>query len=276
MKAVAFIPALLLPLVAGAETPVDPWSLVPQAPTVCYTTQDQFSDNIAEALETLDEMRSTQGATNDAISHQVSDMANADPMQVAQHMQAYMMEHPQDAAKMMQNLQTMGQTYTSSVVEDQESEQHRQEALDGLIVDYKSADAAISDALEKRMAALPTVETEAGTALADEAALQFPDISRQGNAAYDSLCAKWWKDGPFAEWLAEYRDYLTERVARQMDVAEQSRLQWEIQGIDTSDFRPTADMDAARDYSKRQQQIYDLRRATPLNLHFSPGGFAYY
>lgn len=278
MKAYALLFTLCTALPAGATTVDDPWILVPPLPGSCYREQDEFLDNVAAGLATLDEEISAQTAMNDEIGSQVGDMAEADPFEMAQRMQQYMLDNPEQGMKMMEGLYATGQTISEDVSEDVESEQERGAALDGLIADYRSAYAAMRAPIDARLAALPTEIVGEGTESWTEAAIaQLPSISQQANTAYEQLCAQWWQPGPFPAWLTEYHSYLVEeRVPREQGLAEQTRQQWDIQGIDTENFQSTAAMDAARNYMKRLQQIYAERQARPSSFHVEPGGYAEY
>jgi hypothetical protein len=271
MKTYAFGLVFLLSVPVGADTIDAPWAVVPALPGACYTEQDHLSETAAAALETLDEDISAQNAINDEISGQVGDMANADPFAMAQRMQDYMMNNPEAATQMLEGLQTTGQTSADLLAGESEWEIERGGELDDLITRYRAAFAEMRAPIDSQIAALPTEPTEAGAVFTDEAIAQLPAINRQASAAYERLCAEWWQPGPFATWLKEYRRYLTdERAPRERDLSDKSKQQFDIQGVDTSGYRSTAEMDAARDYLQKMQRIYAERLQKPTDIHVIP------
>jgi hypothetical protein len=130
--------------------------------------------------------------------------------------------------------------------------------------------------IDAKIAALPTEQSEGGDYLTDEAIAQMPAIMQEANTEYERLCVEWWQPGPFAAWLMEYRSYLTdERVPAEQDLFEQTKQQWEIQGVDTSEARSTAAMDAAHDYLQRLEKIYAERKRGPASFKIVPGSVEY-
>lgn len=276
MKSYAFIPALLLSLPAGAEPIDDPWSLVPPAPTACYDEQDNFLAKVGAALATLDEEISTQMAMNDDIKAGLGDTSTgeADPFAMAQRMQDYMMNNPEAATRMMQDLSATGQTFSEDLSQQIEREQELTGALDAQITGYRNAFAEMRAPIDATIKALPTeVVGEGFVVFTDEAIAQLPAINRQSSAAYEELCARWWKRGPLAAPLAEFRTFLIEeKVAGAEHQFDQTRQQLDIQGIDTSEYRSTAAMDAAADYLRQLQRIYVQRLEKPSDIHVNPEG----
>lgn len=272
MKAYAMALTLCVALSAGATAPDDPWALVPALPSGCYRQQDDFLENVAAGLESLDQEIRAQEAINDELGSQMGDMAEQDPFALAQRMQQYMMDNPEEGMKMMEGLYATGQTLGDEVSEDNASEVARGAALDDLITNYRAAYVEMRAPIDARWEALPTYRTEAGPALTEEAYEQLPSIARQANAAYEELCAEWWQPGPFPAWLEEFHSYLTEeRVPRNQNLEEQGRQQWEIHGVDTSNFHPVANMNAARAYLQTLKQIYVERKARPSSFHRTAG-----
>ena len=271
MKSKVFAIALCVALPAGATPPTDPWALVPALPSGCYEEQDGYLAKVDTAIAMFDQEIDAQRAINDEIGGQVASAASADPYAMMDRMQDYLMNNPEEATKMMEDLYATGQTIGDELVEDIEREQELTAPLDGLSARYRTAYAEHRAPIEAMVAALPTEEGEAGAYFTDEAIAQLPAINRQANAAYERLCAQWWQNGPFVAPLTEFRAFLAnDRAPRQDKVFAQGKQQWDIQGIDTSEARSLAAMEAARDYLKQVQRVYGLRVQNRTDLHIRP------
>lgn len=67
---------------------------------------------------------------------------------------------------------------------------------------------------------------------------------------------------------------IEERVPREQDLDAQSVQQWNIHGVDTSNYHSTAAMRAARAYPDVIGQIYILRLERPSHFHETPDGYS--
>jgi hypothetical protein len=274
MKNYAVIFALLFACPAGAEFIEDPWSIVPAVPTTCYREQDNFATEVEAAIATLRESSTTQAALSKGISDQLGAAADVDPFALAQRMQEYMMTNPEEGMKMLQSMQTMGQSIGADISQENERRVELTTALDDLRSQYRNEYAAMRAPIDARLDAMLT-KIEGHEAYYDEAATKLlPEYNRQASAAYEQLCGKWWQGRRFAAPLEEYRSFLVDEYTPRLDeTSEQTRQQLDIQGIDTSEYRSTASMDAAIEYLEKLQQIYAERLEKPSNRHVVPGGF---
>jgi cell fate (sporulation/competence/biofilm development) regulator YlbF (YheA/YmcA/DUF963 family) len=267
MKLYFFGLTLLAPLLAIADPIDDPWSLVPSAPTGCYSKLDNFDNESAAALARLDETSSTQVALNKEIWDQLGDSAQVDPFELAARMQEYMMTNPSEGMKMLEAMQTTGQNIGADMSMDNERSTELTVAIDELISRYHEEYAqtrAPIDALVEKI--------WDGDASVDDVSTRLPGMSQQANGAYESLCARWWKSGPFDTALSELRTYqIDDSVPRSLEQFEQTRQQLDIQGIDTSEYRSTAAVDAAREYVRQLQRIYALRQPRASNFLIQGG-----
>jgi hypothetical protein len=258
---------LLLASFAAAELPADPWALVPAPPTSCYQSQDSFAGSINDVVDGLQQAIDEQEAANQNLTGQISSAAEQDPFALARNFQQFAAKDPQAAIAMMQKLQASSATIQASVQKDAAEDPQRQAALDKLIADYRTASQAVYSTMQAKVQKLPTVKGEGGDAIAPAAVGQLRAIGQETNAAYEQLCAKWFRQGPFKPWLDEYRGHLTsERTPRDDDIVEQQKQQLAVQGIDTAEFRSTGAATAARDYAKALAKIYRERPEQPLDV----------
>ncbi len=256
--------ALLLSLTSAAAVD-DPWSLVPSLPDACYDNQDQLAGRITVGIATLDEEIIAQNERNNEISGQFNDMAEADPFEMAQRMQQYLLDNPEESMAMMEKLYATGQTVYEDTTARYEREQELTTVLENIIVRYRAAFADMRAPFDAQYAALPTEDKGVHYGLTSEGIAQLPVISQQAGIAYEQFCAKWWKSGPFAAPLSELRKFLSdEKVPREEELFEQGRQQLDIQGVDTGEYRATASMEAARSYLQQLQRVYAERLEAPI------------
>jgi hypothetical protein len=269
MKVLAIGLGLIVSLDAGAQAIDNPWSLVPALPSACYGEQDDFSELVDEGFTTVTVATDSQRVLNEEANAQLGDIADADPFAMAQRMQEYMMQNPEAAMKMMEDLYATGQTISDDIIAEGERERQLISVLDDLIARYNDEFAAMLAPIAALVAALPThVVGEGFDAYTAEAIAQLPAINRQASAAYEKLCAGWWKSTPFKAPLAEYRAFLTdEKIPHELEMFAQAKQQLDIQGVDTAAYQPIGAMDATRDYLKQLQRIFVLRVEQPTDLH---------
>ena len=260
----------LLATTVSADAPEDPWASLPATPASCYSGEDGFADSIGASIGRLDEEIAAQQAVNTAIKDQAfssGDDGETDMMAMAARMQQYMMDDPEKAMQMMQNL-----TSESNSEETQASLEREMElapVLDENLDAYDAAYEGMYASSNAKFAGLPTIEGEAGSSFAPEALGDLRRISREANAEYEALCAKWFHSGPMLAWLEEYRGFLTEdRVPRQEHLDDLTRQQFEFQRVDVTNYRSTAAMAAARDYAKALGRIFAKRQEQPFDFAY--------
>jgi len=248
----------------------DPWALLPAPPTGCYSGQDHFADSLAASMEQIEQEIVAQETANGEVKDQAfttGEGGETDMMAMAQRMQQYMLDDPEKAMQMMQNLQAASATGTDDTLALLEREQEFAPALDKHLADYDAAYRSLYDSFDAKFAGLPTGEGEAGTFFLPEARGDLIRISGEANAEYKALCAKWFQSGPLVGWLEEYRGYLVDdRVPMEEERDNLVREQYEFQRVDVSNYHSTAAMEAARDYGKYLGRIFARRQEKPFDF----------
>jgi len=271
-KANLFVGSFIALLASAAQTdsPDDPWASLPPMPGGCYSGQDGFAVSLETSLEQLDQQIDAQEAANSEIKDQAfaaGEGGETDMMAMAQRMQQYMLDDPEKAMQMMQNLQAASTTGTDDTLASIEREKEFAPALDKHLADYEAAFRSMYDSFDAKFAGLPTGEGEAGTFYLPEARGDLRRISGEANAEYKALCAKWFQSGPLLGWLEEYRGYLMDdRVPMHEERDNLVREQYEFQRVDVSNYHSTAVMEAARDYGKYLGRIFAKRQEKPFDF----------
>jgi len=271
-KAILFAGSIitLLATAAIADSPDDPWASLPQMPGSCFSGQDNFAASLETSLEQLEQQIVSQDAVNAEIKDQAfstGEEGETDMMALAQRMQQYMLDDPDKAMQMMQNLQVASQTGTDDTLASLEREQEFAPALDKQLAAYDAAYQSMYDSFRSKFEGLPTGEGEGGTFYLPEARGDLRRISGEANAEYKALCAKWFQSGPLLGWLEEYRGYLVDdRIPRQEQSDDLMREQYEFQRVDVTSFHSTAAMKAARDYGRKLERIFGKRREQPFDF----------
>ena len=85
----------------------DAWAKVPPMPTGCYLEPENFPEKFRAAQESITADRDRQKKLNDELSEKVKQL---DPMEQANRMQEFMMAHPEEAMKLMQQNAALGET----------------------------------------------------------------------------------------------------------------------------------------------------------------------
>jgi len=260
----------LIATIAASASPDDPWADVPAPPSGCYEGEDHFEDTVNASMARLGQEIDAQDAVNDELNHQIfvtGEDDETDPMALAAKMQQLMMDDPEKAMQMMQNLQSASGAYQEQAPGNFEKEQELAAELDQNLAAYDAAYKEMYNALDAKFVGLPTVMTEAGEMYAPEAAGDLRRISGEANAEYARLCKAWFQAGPFPDWLAKYRLYLVEeRVPLEETLSEQTRSQLEFQQIDLTNYHATAAMKAAHDYGLSLGKIYGKRQQQPFDF----------
>ncbi len=124
--------------VVMAATPAapDPWTKVPKPPSTCYTSQDKYNEEIDAAIEVMNKEISRQNEINNQVKAQLD---NLDPMEKQTRMQNYLMQNPQEAAKIMQAAQEQGAAAEADINKDSGDEQQLQAELKEIQSRYDAA-----------------------------------------------------------------------------------------------------------------------------------------
>ena len=264
----AFSAGLLGPTTAATAAEPDPWTKVPAFPTKAYQS-DGFADELAAAHEALVRDIDRQTKTNDALAAKVKEL---DPMEVASRQQQYMMDHPEEAMKLMQRNQQLGQTYSSAEVASYDE-------LKPLMAELDEIDARCKAALERALAPVNAkyadldkraqkdiIVAEAGDFYAPWAVKEFNGLRGEENAAYESFSKTWWgPSGAYQGWLSRYREHLAKLVP-QREEAENIGAGFMVQIVGTPDaaFKPTGGLSAVKEYMEEIDKIFARRRYEPL------------
>lgn len=259
----------------GAVAPValaaepDVWARVPALPTGCYQS-DGFGAKISAAHETL----KSDVTRQEAINKQLQDQAQTiDPMELASRQQQYMMDHPQEAMKMMQRTQSLGTQEANDVrVKLLNEQKNLQQELDGIDTRYKAALDARFAPINAKFKELDAraqkdfVKTEAGSYYAAWAVKEWNALNAQLNTAYESVCAEWWAgSGPFRGWLKRYRENLEQQIPqREEGDALGAGFMVIMIGTPKASFKSTATLDAVDQYMEQVGKVFERRWPQPV------------
>lgn len=250
--------ALFLLLILAAPSALaqsidDPWSLVPEFPRSCYTTEGDFDAKVAAALEPLSAEYARREQINDAITQQYSSM---DLMEQQQRMMDLMMEHPEEAQIYMQSLATMGQEVSADVTAMSNARMQLEEEFREITARYEAAYQEEVGVQEERWARWLDDVNNSRTPEGDA-----DEIHAQINARYEALCASWWKDGPFHEWLARHRQAMIEEARTQDESLPATIRTYELMGIDVDGYSSTATLRAVNEHISTAVRIFGKRRS---------------
>jgi len=248
----------LLGSLAAAEPPADPWTLVPALPTGCYSEQDEFSAQVDQAIETLQNETDRQNEINTEVKNR-----EEDPMETARRMQEFMMNNPEEAMKMMQAVQATGtEEGQAAMLATLEKNAQQDKALDDLVARYDAAYGAALDPIYEKRHSLSFKETETQADRDEWAAL-----TRKANAEYEKLCGEWWKSGGrFHAWLASYREYTVEdRIPADEERERIAMAPLAAAGRSMEAYRSTVAMEAVLDYMQRARRIFVQKRLAAPN-----------
>jgi len=257
--------------------PAGPWAKVPALPTACYSGEDKWSERSTAAFDAVVQDRYRQDEINDAIRQSATDSFGADPMAVAQRMQQAMLDDPQNARKMMEQMLERNQRAPAEASAQGAKEQQIENESKVLMKQYESALEKAKGPGNVRLEAL-LKKYQPGVTGAGMLWLRYGDpgepawvrpeahaVLRQWNEAYAAICPAWWgATGKFHAYMKRYKDFLVlERIPfeKQGDAA---RLEHYRQaGVSTQGWRTTTDYEAVEDYIKMAQSLFDSREIAP-------------
>ena len=275
LLAVAAVAPLLAAAAALADTAADPWSQVPSLPTACYSEADQHWAASDAAVETLRAAIDAQQAANTKVKEAFDSI---DPMEKAQRMSQWMMEHPDEAQAYMQHVSDVGQN-TGAAIEEWAA---RVQAIDAekqeLAARYAAAlEQAYAPAEARHRAMLARAEREGvsvdGEGTPPWATEEWNAIGRERDRAYAEVCPAWWgASGQVQSWLARYKIWLIEEdvpVRKQQD--DEQLRSVAILGTPAATYRSTALLEGVAKYVEEARGIYGQRPGAPR----CPPGRAY-
>jgi hypothetical protein len=264
--------AVLLAAVTTAQSAVDPWARTVSLPTVCYSSQDQFSAQSSAALETLAAEHSKQSDINEQIASQVRSVSDQDPMELARRMQENLMKDPQNAQKYME---TMGATDPAAM---QAAAQHaidRKIQMDAeeknILASYKAAlQAALAPPRAKFMALRKRLGIKEGWGVGETAPAsvyaEYDALKREADRAYAAFCPQWWGvKGSMQAFLKRYKDYLVkERIPYEEKGDAQRTANYAMVNTPAASYRSLATMDAVQAYMQLADRVYGNRQFEAL------------
>jgi len=238
---------------ATSAAPADPWTQVPALPTACYGNQDDFSEVSRARIDSLTHDVERQQAVNDELAERFRTM---DFMEKQRRMSEYMMQHPQEATKIMEAFQAAGsQANTDAKLQAVHEQEQQRAALDASFGRYRAAYVATMDPFNRKIAAVGEEFT-----LWDSP--RKKPINAQADQAYAKLCAQWWRSGPFLAHLAEYKKTLVQGIPEQQKAAQLMTTNLSWAGIPAAAYRSTAPMEAVKHYMERAAEIFSKRDET--------------
>ncbi len=264
MKALTLFLVTFVSLQAGAAEIEDPWALLPALPSACYTEEDTFSDQAFAVIETF----ATEAARQEEINQELSQqLANLDPMEYQQRMMDFMTQNPQEAQKYMESMASAGAEVNELMPKMQEETFALHSERDNLHAEYDGAVKALDDAYSKGTEALfadsKNFDSDLATYHAAVDAL---------NGGYQKLCASWWKNGRYHDWLARHEDLQRRTVALEVDI-DVLVQNYTVFGIDAANYRSTSALNAAKRQLDAAEQIFRRRKNKPMPKDdFIPGG----
>ena len=263
---------------AGAAAPAaqnqNPWSRVPAFPAGCYSQSDGFASRVAAVREAVDRERAAQQQINDDLSKKAvgASGGETDPFKMAAQIQQKMLSDPQNAQRLLQQIQTSGQNVSSASAEDLESQRRLDAELNTTLTQYKAAQPKAVAPVQAKFKDLATraardpERTEAGDFYKPWAVAEYNALVPMYNAEVEKTCATWFgASGQFQSWLRRYRDYLSNERIPWMESSENAGLAFAAFATDTrSGYKSTATLRAVYDYLERVDKVFGYRPSGPL------------
>lgn len=267
VSCLAAILACPLGMAAPTGSP-DAWAKVPPMPTGCYLEPENFPEKFWAAQESITADRDRQKKLNDELSEKVKQL---DPMEQANRMQEFMMAHPEEATKLMQQNAALGETFSDELTKNHADLEKLEAELADLETRYN---AAVDKGLAPIKAKLADLDVRAqkdlvvvgeGYAYAPWAVKEFDALTAQSNKAYETTCAEWWgASGQFHGWMNRHKQNLVERIPRQEEAdVLGAGFMVALVGTPTSSFKSTAAMDMALEHIRKAINVFGKRQRRP-------------
>lgn len=268
---VAGLAGSLWPMALSAPpAPPDPWTKAPPLPTTCYVESDSFPDKFRAAIESVKVDMERQQQLNEELKNRVGQL---DPMEQAKRMQDYLMAHPEEGMKLMQQNAAVGDLSSPARVQYEENRKSLDNELTELLSRYNTA---LDGALEPIKAKFKDLDVRAQKDLvavgetytyAPWAVKEFNALSALSNKTYGTICGNWWvATGPFHGWMKKYKDHLIKDEVPIMEEGDNvgAGFMVVIAGTPESPFKSTATFRAALDYIKRTENLFAKREVRPV------------
>jgi hypothetical protein len=268
--------ALAVASLAHAAAPAaqnqSPWSRVPAFPTSRYST-DGYSDKVLEVRTAVDADRERQQQINDNLSRKATGAGGGetDPFKMAAQIQQKMMNDPQNAQKLMQQIQASGQTVNSAANQDFATKRRLEAELKTTLGQYKSAQAKALAPVEAKFKELDAraskdlQRTEAGDFYKPWAVKEYNALVPLYNAEVEKTSAAWFgAGGQFQAWLQSYRNYLVNESIPWLEKDENAGLAFAAFATDTkSGYKSTATLRGVADYLVQVDKVFNYRPSGP-------------
>jgi len=242
---------------AAAPAAPDPWTKVPKPPTACYTSQDKYNEEVYAAIDAMNQEIGRVKEVNDQLKAQLDAL---DPMEKQTRMQNFLMQNPQEAAKIMQAAADQGTGVGAAINRTSANEQKLQDELGEIQSSYNAARKTVIGPLYAELKALGI--SESGTP--EKTWNAGIAVVKRINAGYEKLCPEWWgAAGPFNEWLKRYKDHLIQNLPSDETLETAKAVQFTMLGIPADNFRSTAAMETVIRYMNQALKIFDHRQLRP-------------
>lgn len=260
------------PAKPAAAAPAGPWAKVPALPTACYLGQDQWWDQNNAALDAVQQDHYRQNDINAEIQQQSNDAFAADPMAVVARMQQAMLDDPQNAQKMMEEMVKQGEQLQTEVPAQLEKEKQIEAESKTVLKQYEAALAkamapgnARWAVLRKKHGLSDNARSPEDAGLPDADWLEWNQIRREWDRAYVTTCAQWWAaTGPIHGYMKRYKDFLVlERTPHMKKLDEPKLQQFKQLNIPATGWRTTTDYEAAEKYLKMASSVFGEREHLP-------------
>ena len=254
---------------AHAQAPAGPWTKVPALPTACYSGADGFADKVEAARTALAADAERQKGVNAQIEEQFNSI---DPMEKAQRMQQWMMNNPQEAARVLGAQQQMGMQAQADnpqlTAEHLKFSTEREDLKVKYAAALKQAQApanAALDALEKRLSAAGCGFGDTECSLPPGALEERDTLLRQRDAAYEANCATYWSaTGPMQQYAKRYRTWMAEKwIANSQQTDDMMRSQFAMMDTPGAAWSSTSPQENVSRYLQEIGQLYAIRDDAP-------------
>jgi hypothetical protein len=224
---------------------------VPALPTQCFTDDGFFQTAGNVSHDVVLPAYQRQYDANEAIDKQLQAL---DAGTKQQRMMAFVQKDPMNAGRFIQESQMGAQRSGEMQTEVDNKRKALAERYKTLEAQYKSEFATTTDPLWTKFMNAQAPGAEVTVAQVKEYAAAF-------NAAYEKLCAKWWRgETPFAAYLRDFKTFEMESPIPLAEFGAKTKRQTlDIMGIPSAGYQSVGEQEAVMDYIKEAQKVYQLR-----------------
>jgi hypothetical protein len=255
---------------AAPPAAIDPWTIVPPFPNGWYSAKDDFVEKLAAAKEANSKALDRQTKINDDLGNRVKALG---PAEIQSRMQSFMMENPEEAMKMMQQNQAVGDKFTDAQLKSESNRQALEGELKDLQARYKTALENARAPIDLKFKELDVRAQKDLVAVGESwtyapwAVKEYDALVGQWNAASVKVYGDWWSSsGSFPSWLKRYREHLIQDQVPTREEADNVGAGFMVHLVDTPEasFKSTATLDAVRQYIEQIAQVYGKRESAPM------------